>query len=136
MSELSELVVNDLIARAREVGQMAYCPYSEFRVGAAVRTDAGDVFVGCNVENASYGLSICAERNAIFQMIARGKQSFTAVVIYTPTERPAAPCGACRQVMNEFGPNSSVICVGDGPDRIDTTLDALLPSAYGPQNLA
>jgi cytidine deaminase len=136
MPDLSELVVNDLIARAREIAQMAYCPYSEFRVGAAVRTDTGDVFAGCNVENASYGLSICAERNAIFQMIARGKQNITAVVIYTPTEAPAAPCGACRQVMNEFGPKTRVICVGDGPDRIDTTLDALLPNAFGPQNLA
>ncbi len=135
MANLAEDTVNNLIAEARSVSQQAYCPYSEFRVGAAVLTDAGDVFCGCNVENASYGLSICAERNAIFQMVASGKQRFAAIAVYTRTKTPTAPCGACRQVMNEFGPVARVICVCDGAERIDTSVNALLPNAFGPGNL-
>ena len=135
MSDLPDSVMNELIAKARAVSQNAYCPYSQFRVGAAVLTDTGDVFVGCNVENASYGLSICAERNAVFQMAANGQHRIAALAIYTPTKTPAAPCGACRQVVNEFGARARIICVCDGPDRIDTSLDRLLPNAFGPGNL-
>jgi cytidine deaminase len=134
--ELSEHTVNDLIARAREVSRQAYCPYSEFPVGAAVLADTGAIYGGCNVENASYGLSVCAERNAVFQMVAHLGRGIEAMVIYTPTAMPTAPCGACRQVLNEFGPQARVICVCDGPDRIDATLDRLFPSAFGPRNLA
>jgi cytidine deaminase len=127
--------VDDLIARARAAAPRAYCPYSQFRVGAALLTDTGDVYAACNVENASYGLSVCAERNAVFQMVAAGARGIVAIAVYTPTPTPAAPCGACRQVMNEFGPNVRVVCVCDGEERIDTTLDRLLPTAFGPRNL-
>lgn len=120
---------------AREASQRAYCPYSSFPVGAVVVTTEGHLFIGCNVENASYGLSMCAERNAIFNMVAQGFRSISAVLIYTPTDQPTAPCGACRQVLNEFGPNMRVISVCAGPLRIDTTLDQLLPQAFGPHNL-
>ena len=120
---------------AKTVSKRAYCPYSKFSVGAVVVTDTGEEFAGCNVENASYGLTICAERNAVFQMIANEKRKITLVIIYTPTPQPAAPCGACRQVINEFGPEARVISICDGAERIDTSLAQLLPQAFGPKNL-
>ena len=104
MLDIPETTIRNLVAKAKEVSKHAYCPYSKFRVGATVLTDTGDVFTGCNVENASHGLTICAERNAVFHMVAQAKQRIQALVIYTPTPKPAAPCGACRQVINEFGP--------------------------------
>lgn len=135
MPDISEQLLEDLIARAKAASRHAYCPYSQFPVGAAVLTSEGDVFTGCNVENASFGLTICAERNALFQMASHGQRQIKTLVIYTATETPSSPCGACRQVANEFGPQARVICVCDGPDRIDTTLDQLLPNAFGPMNL-
>ncbi|MDG3003792.1 cytidine deaminase [Paludisphaera mucosa] len=126
-----------LLSAAKAAAAHAYCPYSKFRVGAAVLGGDGAVFSGCNVENASYGLTICAERNAVFQLAAAGgTPSVRAVLIYTPTPTPTAPCGACRQVLNEFGPTCVVVSACDGPDAIETTLDQLLPGAFGPQNLA
>lgn len=135
MPDISEQLLEDLIARAKAASRHAYCPYSQFPVGAAVLTSEGDVFTGCNVENASFGLTICAERNALFQMASHGQRQIKTLVIYTATGTPSSPCGACRQVANEFGPQARVICVCDGPDRIDTTLDQLLPNAFGPMNL-
>jgi cytidine deaminase len=104
-------------------------------VGAAILCGSGKVFTGCNVENASYGLCNCAERTAIFSAAATGERVVRAVAVYTPTPTPSSPCGACRQVINEFGPHALVLSVCDGPDRIETTLDALLPAAFGPKNL-
>jgi cytidine deaminase len=124
-----------LRAAAVSASEHAYCPYSKFRVGAAVITKEGEVFAGCNVENASYGLTICAERNAIFQMVARARTKLLAVVIYTPTPTPSAPCGACRQVINEFGPDAEVVSYCDGPDVLHKRLSELLPDAFGPHNL-
>jgi cytidine deaminase len=128
----------DLIAAARQAAGQAYCPYSRFRVGAAVLTDRGEIFSGCNVENASYGLTICAERNAIFQAVARSQAPVVirAVVVFTPTDLPTAPCGACRQVINEFGPEAHVLSVCDGEAVIENLLSELLPGAFGPANLA
>ena len=105
--------------RGARAAAHAYCPYSHFRVGAAVLTDRGEIFAGCNVENASYGLTICAERNAVFQAVAQadGPLVIRAVVVYTPTAEPTAPCGACRQVINEFGPDAEVLSICDGPAR-------------------
>jgi cytidine deaminase len=135
-SALNDDRIEELIALAKEASAKAYCPYSKFRVGAAVQTTSGEVYTGCNVENASYGLTICAERNTIFHSVAEGKKSIAAVVIYTPTKTPSAPCGACRQVINEFGPKARVICACDSPQRIDKPLSELLPDAFGPRNLA
>jgi len=135
LSDISAATLEAMIGEAREASTRAYSPYSGFRVGAAVLSDGGDVFAGCNVENASYGLAICAERNAVFHMIAKGGQRIELVVVYTPTREPAAPCGACRQVISEFGPAARLISVCDGPERIDTTMDNLLPAAFGPHNL-
>lgn len=124
-----------LVKAARRASKNAYCPSSHFPVGAVVVSDDGAQFAGCNVENASYGLTICAERNATFQMIAKARRRIALIVIYTPTAEPTAPCGACRQVLYEFGPDARVLSVCDGAQQIDTTVARLLPKAFGPQNL-
>ena len=120
---------------ARAAAGASYSPYSKFPVGAAVLADSGRIYSGCNVENASYGLCNCAERTAIFTATAAGERKIQAVAVYTPTARPTAPCGACRQVINEFGAHAAVICVCNSSQRIETTLPALLGEAFGPQNL-
>lgn len=135
MRELSEKTIRMLIEKAKAASSNAYCPYSKFSVGAAILTEDEQIFTGCNVENASYGLTICAERNAVFSMVAAGKKKLRAIVIYTPTPSPTAPCGACRQVLNEFGPQAFVLCICDGSAVIETNLSALLPDAFGPANL-
>ncbi len=120
-----------LAARARDA---AYAPYSRFQVGAALLAENGEVFTGCNVENASYGLTLCAERTAVCSAVAAGVRSYSAIAISAPGG--AAPCGACRQVINEFNPALKVY-LGDETGRLvaETTLDILLPNAFGPENL-
>ncbi len=120
---------------ARTAANASYSPYSKFRVGAAVLAGSGKIYSGCNVENASYGLCNCAERTAIFTAATTGERQLHAVVVYTPTAAPTAPCGACRQVINEFGPDALVISICDSKSRLETTLDQLLPAAFGPGNL-
>ncbi|WP_165073621.1 cytidine deaminase [Paludisphaera rhizosphaerae] len=121
---------------AKSVSQHAYAPYSKFPVGAAVITEDGSIITGCNVENASYGLTICAERNAVFHTVSLGLTRIVMVIVYTPTETPTAPCGACRQVINEFGPQAEIVSICDKPDRrLQDRLDALLKDAFGPRNL-
>ena len=124
------------MAAARAAAGRAYAPYSKFRVGAAVLCESGKIYPGCNVENASYGLCNCAERTAIFSAAARGERGVRCVVVYTPTKTATSPCGACRQVINEFGPGARVISVCDGAEVIDAPLGELLPGAFGPGNLA
>jgi cytidine deaminase len=120
---------------AEVAARSAYCPYSNFPVGAAVLSSEGEIFAGCNVENASFGLTICAERNAIFQAISKGRRSIRAVVIVTPTGGLAPPCGACRQVINEFGPEADVFVFGKDDQRSHFKLSELLPNAFGPDNV-
>ena len=132
---IPDLLVARLKDAARSASEQAYCPYSHFRVGAAVLTEDDEIFSGCNVENASFGLAICAERNAVFQAKAKGKLRIKAVVIYTPTPHPSAPCGACRQVINEFGPDAEVIAICDGLETLRMRLSELMPVAFGPSNL-
>ena len=135
MNPLNPKVRVRLETTARRAADRAYAPYSKFRVGAAVLAKSGKIYRGCNVENASYGLCNCAERTAIFSAIAAGEEGVLAVAVYTPTKTPTPPCGACRQVINEFGAQSLVISICDSAERIDTTLDALLPAAFGPAQL-
>ena len=104
-------------------------PASGFRVGAAVRGADGSIHVGCNVENASYGLTICAERAAVCAAIAAGVSEITAVAIHTDLDEPASPCGACRQVLSQFGPKMHVALAGRGAS-VHTSLDVLLPHPF------
>lgn len=121
---------DDLVQRALAVQQHAYAPASRFHVGAAVRSRDGRVFVGCNVENASYGLTICAERAAVCAAVAAGARDLVAVAIATDLEQPGRPCGACRQVLAEFGLGMQVLLVGRAGVRQQTTLRALLPDPF------
>jgi cytidine deaminase len=132
MVEIAKQVVANLISLAKQASQRAYCPYSSFRVGAALLTDSGAVFSGCNVENASYGLTMCAERSAVFQMVAQGEGRIKMIVMYTPTPTPSTPCGACREVIKELGPNACIICVCDGPGTSRATISEMLPAPFGP----
>lgn len=119
-----------LASAATAVRRHAYAPASQFHVGAAVLGDDGRVFVGCNVENASYGLTICAERAAVCAAVAAGVRTLRAVAVATDLVEPASPCGACRQVLAEFGPDLEVLLIGrDGRQRT-TTLAALLPAPF------
>jgi len=98
----------DLAEAAEKAALKAYSPYSGFKVGAAIMTESGEIFTGCNVENSSYGLTVCAERIALFNAITAGYQKFSEIVIYTDTEKAFYPCGACRQVLAEFNPQLEV----------------------------
>jgi cytidine deaminase len=112
----------------------AYAPYSKFQVGAALLSNTGEIFTGCNVENASYGLTICAERAAVFKAVAEGQRSFQALAL--SLDGNASPCGACRQVLHEFAPNLPILISDDsGQLTSQTTLNTLLPNAFGPSNL-
>jgi cytidine deaminase len=126
--------VSDLVTRAREAMRNAYAPYSQFRVGAAIETADGRVFVGCNVESASYGLTICAERMALGAAVAAGARALRRVAVTTEVDPPAAPCGACRQLLAEFGLNLEVIAAGPASER-RWTLAALLPDAFTKESL-
>jgi cytidine deaminase len=119
-----------LFAAALEARTHAHAPYSRFKVGSAVWAD-GRLYAGCNVENSSYGLSLCAERSAIAQAVARGARQLEAVVIVTSTEEPCPPCGACRQAMSEFGaPALPVRARTLAGKELRTSLGALLPHAF------
>jgi cytidine deaminase len=132
--EVTASEVQKMKEAAEAVARTAYCPYSHFPVGAAVLSSEGEIFAGCNVENASFGLAICAERNAIFQAISKGHRDIRAIVVVTPTRLLAPPCGACRQVLKEFGPEADVfVFAKDAASHFE--LSELLPKAFGPDNL-
>lgn len=118
-----------LVDAARAAQEHAHCPYSRYRVGAALETGDGRVFVGSNVENASYGLTICAERSAVVSAVSAGVRNFRRIVIASDSEPPAPPCGACRQVLAEFGSELEVESVGPLQTR-RWTLRELLPDAF------
>lgn len=124
-----ERVPADLLAGARAAFDRAYAPYSRFRVGAAVRAADGGIDVGANVENASYGLSRCAEQSAVQALATRGARELVEVVVYADAEPAATPCGACRQVLAEFGPHATVWLV-NGRGAWRTRVDALLPAGF------
>lgn len=127
----------DLLRRARAARERAYAPYSNFRVGCAVLTDDGQVHEGANVENAAYPLSACAEMNAIRSFVSVGVRSeIVAVAIVGDGDDPCPPCGACRQVIFEFGPNAAVYFSGDGGRPVLSSIRELLPHAFGPRRLS
>jgi cytidine deaminase len=122
-----------MLAAARAALANAHAPYSRFRVGACVRAASGRLYAGCNVENASYGLTECAETIAIGGMVAAGDREITEVVVVTERDEPCPPCGRCRQQLAEFGRSHTRVHLC-GPDglRLTTTLGELLPLAFGP----
>ena len=124
-----------LMDRARDASTSAYAPYSNFRVGAAILTEGGEVYAGCNVENASYGLAICAERNAAAAMALAdpGDREIRSVAISSPDASPCFPCGACRQVLREFGCKEIVVENGSGLRRYQ--FEEILPHAFRPEDL-
>src|SRR5438045_2744720 len=135
-----DAVVKKMQKAAEAAMKNAYCRYSDFFVGAAVLCDDGQIFAGCNVENASYGLTICAERNAIFQAVAKGaiskERKLKAVVVVTPAEKLTPPCGACRQVIYEFCEQADADIFIFGANKTGSfKLSALLPEAFGPKDL-
>lgn len=119
---------------AEAIRKNAYAPYSGFAVGAAVEGESGAIYSGCNMENASYGLTICAERTAIAQAVTAGERKLRRLLVVADTENPIAPCGACRQVMVEFGIEEVILCNIRGASRT-VSLKELLPQAFGPENL-
>ena len=120
---------DELLAEALNVRATAYAPYSQFPVGAALETRSGRVFTGCNVENLSFGLTICAERNAVFAAVAAGEREFTRIVIVADSREPVTPCGACRQVLAEFSLEMEGRSVNLEGEEYVTRLDELLPRA-------
>ena len=123
-------VPRDLLEAAREAFANAYVPYSKFRVGAALRTRGGSIVKGANVENSSFGLTRCAEQSAIQAMATSGEREFDELVVYTESDPPASPCGACRQVLAEFSPGAVVHLVNGEGDVVTTTVAELLPGAF------
>jgi cytidine deaminase len=124
-------LLEDLLTASRHARDAAYAPYSNFKVGAAVLTADGRIFTGCNIENASFGASMCAERVAIFTVIAAGHRQIQALAVIADTPQPVAPWGLCRQVLAEFSPDCQVIMANlAGGDYQVMTLDQLLPAAF------
>lgn len=124
-----------LIQAAREAAKRSHCPYTEFPVGAAVLTADERIFAGCNIENASPSLAICAARAAICRAVYEGGSDIVLVVIYTPTSTVTPPCGACRQMINEFASEAHIYCICDGAEVLHRKLSELLPEAFGPHLL-
>ena len=134
MNPMNMEQIDTLVAAARRVRENAHAPYSGYRVGAAVLTTDGEVFTGCNVENASFGLSVCAERNAVAAAVAAGRSSFEGIAVVTSSSPAASPCGACRQVLSEFGDFPVVLTDLEGGRRT-TSVRELLPDAFLPESL-
>ncbi len=125
----------DWLSAARAALEHAHSPYSDIRVGAALVDRSGQIFSGCNVENASYGLTICAERNAIGRAVMEGARDLVAIAIISSLEAPLLPCGACRQVLMEFAPDLIVLCEGADGSTLVHSLRDLLPQAFEPGDL-
>lgn len=124
------------IEEANHMLERAYVPYSKFPVGAVIVTKDGATYAGCNIENASYGLSNCAERTAIFKAVSEGQKEFSYLVITGDTTGPISPCGACRQVIAEFcEPEMPVLLTNKKGDQMETTVGSLLPGAFTPEDL-
>ena len=126
----------ELCRQAHKMLQMAYVPYSHFPVGAAIECTDGAVFTGCNIENAAYTPTNCAERTAVFKAVSEGHRAFRRIAIAGSTEAFCAPCGVCRQVLQEFAPDIEVILVNSRGETMELKLPELLPHSFGPKNLA
>ena len=133
-NELSNELRQKLIGLARQAREKAYAPYSGYQVGAALLTTSGKIFTGCNVESAAYPTSMCAERVAVFKAVSEGEREFVAIAVVT--SNGATPCGACRQVLAEFGGETRVVVADyEGHIKQEAELTELLPGAFGPEDL-
>lgn len=121
--------MDKLVAQAIKAREQAYVPYSGFKVGAAVQSKSGRIYTGCNIENASYGLSNCAERTAIFKAVSEGEQELIAIAVVADTPGPVSPCGACRQVLSEFGIEKIILTNLRGEKQV-LTLEEILPFSF------
>lgn len=128
--------IAQLIDEAKEARKQAYVPYSKFAVGAALLTENGNVYRGCNIENAAYSMANCAERTAFFKAISEGEKNFKLLAVVADTDRPCSPCGACRQVISEFcPPDMKVVLTNLKGDLLETTVKELLPGAFNAGDL-
>ena len=127
---VSEETWQRLIAAAAEASVNAHAPYSGFHVGAALLTPDSEIVVGCNVENATFGATVCAERNALANAVVRGEKEFIALAVITPADHPVAPCGICRQVLAEFCDDLDILMVTESGLRLHVTLEELLPHRF------
>jgi cytidine deaminase len=135
MDEGKQKQLVEMEVRARDVAENAYCPYSRFYVGCSVLADNGKIYSGCNLENAAYGSTICAEANAISTAFADGAKEIKAIVIFTPTDIHTYPCGNCRQILNEVAANIPIYSICNASEIVCTDLATILPNNYGPRNL-
>ena len=120
----------ELRRQAQQAADAAYAPYSRFHVGAVLLAEDGQIFSGCNVENASFGLTVCAERSAVFSAVTARARRFAGLVVVTSSEQPVTPCGACRQVLHEFKPSFEIRCYGQQGTELITSAAELLPHAF------
>ena len=128
--------IEELVNEAKKARELAYVPYSTFKVGAALLTKDGKVYHGCNIENAAYSVTNCAERTAVFKAVSEGDKEFAAIAVVADTERPVPPCGACRQVISELcQPDTKVYLSNLKGDLQETTIAELLPGAFTPEDL-
>ncbi|MCE9593854.1 MAG: cytidine deaminase [Planctomycetes bacterium] len=127
--------IHDLLRVAHAAAVLAHSPYSKIQVGAALVASNGEIYTGCNVENASFGLTLCAERAAVAKAVSSGATSFRAIAIASTERHPLMPCGACRQVLREFATDMRIHVQGKEGPRVDTTLAELLPRAFGPADV-
>ena len=128
-------LITQLINAAIQVRERAYAPYSKYKVGAALLGKSGKIYTGCNVENASYGATICAERSAVVQAVSEGEHSFITLVVVTDSQKPGSPCGICRQFLSEFGVDLKLILVNLHEEIIETTLRDYFPAPFTPASL-
>ena len=136
MKEINHPLLEEVINAAKQSYANAHAPYSNFHVGSAALTKSGKIVQGCNVENASYGLTVCAERNCLASAVVQGETSFSFIVIYTEEERLTPPCGACRQVIAEFFENDApIIAVNHKNEKQFWSISELLPDAFTPKDL-
>ncbi|WP_088035764.1 cytidine deaminase [Evansella clarkii] len=127
---------NTLIQEAKKAREKAYVPYSKFKVGAALQSEDGTVYHGCNIENAAYSMCNCAERTAIFKAVSEGVRKFTAMAVIADTEGPVSPCGACRQVMSELLQKDTKVFLSNLNGEVsEWSLEEILPGAFSPEDL-
>ena len=129
------MTLEELKNTALAMRERSYSPYSRFRVGAALECSDGTVFTGCNIENAAYGPTLCAERTAVAKAVSEGRQDFVRIVVAGDSKAPCVPCGVCRQVLREFAPDMEIICLGADGEALTMSLKDLLPHSFGPEFL-